>query len=244
MKTTSILTAGIAAAALATSASAVTIALDDFTTPFSGDDTQATGSGGAELQGNAGIRSTAFHTVNPNGFTRDVTLRIDANNSAGGTNVATVGSNGGQLDMSAQADVEYTVFVAYAIGSAAASALPGADTTGSIDFNVLFADGNPRTVSLTVNGVAQDSFSSAQFTDGTTAFPELQKSLSFNTADLNGMNDIFLFSIDASAGLDYTVDFFDIDIPEAPVVGVPAPAALGLLGFGLAGLGMARRRKA
>lgn len=246
MNTTNILAAAVAAATIAGSASAVTIDLDDFTTPVSGGATTVNSSGQNELSSNIGFIVSGANTVNPNGFQRTVALQIDSNTSAAQANVARVSANTGQLDMSAQADVAYTVFVEYAIGDGAASALASADSTGTIDFEILFADGNPRTVALSVNGVTQDSFTSADFVNPDEGFPELTRRLSFDTSVLNGVDDSFLISFDASTALDYTVNFFALDIPEniEPPVDVPAPAALGLLGFGLAGLGIARRRKA
>ncbi|MGB7404458.1 MAG: PEP-CTERM sorting domain-containing protein [Pacificimonas sp.] len=236
------LLAGAAAIGLATSASAVTVDVDPFDTLFGGTDNQITLNTGT---------TTAGPTVLSNGVTRSVEFTIVGNNSAGQSNSAQLEIANGQFTVSNQADVESSTELTYDVGSLFDQAVIDSNgaATGSLDILTVFAD-LTRILTLTVNGTEADSVVvQQQVGDSIGGNPvgpqQLTTSLNFDTDLLSGAgDDIITLSILGSAGLDYTIEILSANFENVPNVDVPAPGALGLLGLGVLGLGLARRRKA
>ncbi|MGB3721871.1 MAG: PEP-CTERM sorting domain-containing protein [Pacificimonas sp.] len=233
MKVASLLTAALTAAALSSAASAVTILVDDFETATTPDPLIAMIPGVTAVSGPT--------VVPPNGFERTVSLTVNKNRSPGNSNEVRADVHSGLFDIGAESGVSYTTAISYSVGSFFAD-LPGTGATGTLDIHVNFADGNPRTFALELNGVETDSDRFFDFIDGSAAFPEQTRRLAFNVADLTGA-DVFTLKITGSAGFDTTLTMLEIDIPQDPAQNIPAPGALALMGLGLLGVASARRRK-
>ncbi len=232
MKNIGFLVAMAATTALATSAGAVTLALDDFNTPFSPNPLVTDG---------ATVTSMAMVTAGANTFQRTTTLTADRNLN-GPPSQASVRTDGGNAIFSNDTGVSSILTFSYDVGSVFFDAQTGA-ASGMLRLNEIFAD-RPRTYSFAINGVTQDI--DEQLVDTEVGFPR-DIMLAFDTSALTG-SDIFTVTIDAGVegvsfgdALDLEVSILDVTIPD---LDVPAPAALGLFGLGLAGMGFARRRKA
>jgi len=98
-----------------------------------------------------------------------------------------------------------------------------------------FADSSTRTIGLTLQGGGQDGLIQAATT--TLTFAEV---FTADGADWDGFVQVdFLASSEP-----YTAfDFVELSLDEIPFAPMPAPGGLALLGLGLAGIGLARRRR-
>ncbi|MBV7257947.1 PEP-CTERM sorting domain-containing protein [Pacificimonas sp. WHA3] len=235
MKITTTLFAGAAAFGMAAAANAAVVPLDDFATAFTG---QPVFTAGPEIS--TGPQAI---TVGVENYTRTASLVVD-NNENGDPSGAQFRTDGGNFIYSSDTGVAGIVTLEYQIGSALFDAQTGA-ASGSIRILEISAD-RPRTYQFSINGVLQDT--NVVLVDTELGFPVVY-ALNFDTAILTGDDTIELV-IDAGAegqslgdALDLEISILDIEIPERPPE-VPAPGALGLLGLGILGLGMARRRKA
>ncbi len=224
---------GAVALVAATAAGAVTISLDEFTTPF--DPNPLTTSG-------ATVTSMTTVVSDGNSFDRTTTLTADRNLN-GPPSQASVRTDEGTAVFSNDTGVSSILSFSYDVGSTIADARTGADV-GTFRILEIFAD-RPRTYSLFVNGDLADS--SEQLVDTEVGFSQ-ELMFNFDAASLTG-DDTFEIRIDAGVdgvsfgdALDLELSFFDIMFED--MVDVPAPGALGLLGLGLLGMGIARRKTA
>lgn len=232
MLTSAAFTGAIAIAA-ATAASAVTISLDEFNTPF--DPNPLTTSG-------ATVTSSVTVTPDGNSFDRTTTLTADRNLN-GPPSQASVRTDAGNVVFSNDTGVSSILSFSYDVGSTIADARTGVEM-GTFRVLEIFAD-RPRTYSLFVNGDLADS--SEQLVDTEIGFSQ-ELMFNFDAASLTG-EDTFEIRIDAGVdgasfgdALDLELSFFDISFDD--VASVPAPGVLGLLGLGLLGMGIARRKTA
>ncbi|NEQ30431.1 MAG: PEP-CTERM sorting domain-containing protein [Leptolyngbya sp. SIO4C5] len=229
--------AGVATLAFSAPAAAVTITLDNFDTAFTkdgGSTTDAVLAVGSFDDGSGGQTivtedTSDLQSVMPSGLDRLGILRL--NSVAFADSAATAEINGSSLQYSADAGVNAYVQLSYALEDAFAG-IAGTNATGRVDLRTIFADANSRTFSLFVNGTLADQFTeSGTIAPGSSEF----RSLSFNTDLLNGVADGLSIRVTGPSALDIQFDQITTDVPE--------PGVLGLLGLGLAGIAMTRRRR-
>ncbi|MBV7257946.1 PEP-CTERM sorting domain-containing protein [Pacificimonas sp. WHA3] len=232
MNITTTLLAGATALGMASAATAVVIILDDFETEFAGQPYATSG---------AVVQTTDTITVDGNTFDRTASLLVD-NNVNGAPAMAQFRTDTGNFILSSDTGVSAVATLEYDLGAILFDAQTGS-ATGILRLQEEFAD-RPRTYIFTLNGVAVDT--NEQLIDTELGFPKIIE-LNFDTANLTG-NDILGITIDAGVAgrslgdaLDLELSFLNIEIPDVPV-SVPAPGVLSLLGLGLLGLGLSRRR--
>jgi|TARA_R100000501_G_scaffold10060_2_gene19908 hypothetical protein len=234
MTTFKTLLASAAAIGLASTAGAAILPLDDFNTAFPG---QPIFTDGAVVSTGPQVIS-----VSGNDFTRTASIEVDFN-SNGFPSGAQFRTDSGNFVYSSDTGVAGIVTLDYDVGSTFFDAATTAGT-GAIRIQELTAD-RPRTYSFAINGAVQDTIVS--LIDTELGFPTVYE-LTFDTSALTGSDTLSLV-IDAGAegslgdALDLELSILDIRLPDAPIEQVPAPGALGLLGLGVLGLGLARRRK-
>jgi hypothetical protein len=114
-----------------------------------------------------------------------------------------------------------------------AGTIPAGTVSGVFNFVVLFSDGNPTNLAFTFNGAALTSSVIAPNTTNAT--------VSFNApiAALSA-GGVLELTISGAAGWDLGLDSLGLTTVDAPAV--PAPGIALLLGLGLAGIAVSRRR--
>jgi hypothetical protein len=100
-------------------------------------------------------------------------------------------------------------------------------------FDLVARDLNPITISASLNGVSLDPVIPPLGGPGEYRFD----------VPLGAIDGTLTFTINGDAGYDITLDNLRLFIDQDPPFDVPAPAALGLFGLGLAAVGLRRRAR-
>lgn len=221
---TMLLTAALVAFA-STAAGAVLIQIDDFDTPQGAVvDTTADGVANSAPQAN--------YTLNGNAFSRDLSISLLPGFLAPAEVEAEV--TAGVLDISNGVGDDSTTVVRYSMDSLIDNiAAIGAISDLAFLFQVIESDANPITIGAVLNGVDLGNF----FVPANT----FNQVLSFDIPNSSLVGGDLVLTINGEPGYDLALEALGLLVNET-VVEAPAPAAIALFGFGVLGLGLARRR--
>jgi hypothetical protein len=100
-------------------------------------------------------------------------------------------------------------------------------------FDLVARDLNPISISASLNGVSLDPVIPPLGGPGTYKF----------AVPIGSIDGSLVFTINGDPGFDLTLDNLRLVITQDPPLDIPAPAALGLFGLGLAAVGLRRRAR-
>ena len=214
---------GVAVLALsATSANAVIIQIDDF-------DTDQGPIADGTTDGVPVTAPTVTYSVGGNSFDRDLSINLLSALPPEESEAEVVD---GVLDISNGVGDDSTTVVTYDVSSLVDDvAALGPILDLAFLFEVIQSDANPITIGAVLNGVDLGVFNlPANVTN---------EILSFAIPDESLVGGDLVLTINGAPGYDLALEALGLEVNQD----VPAPAMLGLFGLGLAGIGLARRRR-
>ena len=224
MKRTLLAIAALAATTLATAAPVV-ITIDNFNSPNVGPVSAPLG--GTSTNTDA-IRTWSISTI--------------AGPADGNGATLTIGSGTfpvGLLEVANASGRDSEVKVSYVLPAAVLAALPANAINVSFFLQVVQSDGNPTDLAFTLGGAPLANFAIAPNTinQGVTFGLSAAQLVTLSAGGTLGL------TLNGATGWDLTLDQFGFSY-EVPVVRVPEPTSLALVGLALAAAGAVSRRKA
>lgn len=188
------------------------------------------------------------YSIGGHAITRSMSFSLITDGSTASSQIAKLTVGPTQLKIENGSLVNSSLSLVYGIGSLAPQIMAAGTGNSSTKFTVNFSDGTgnagfgigPTTIQAYLDNVSLGSVALEQVYDQNTAPGQVSFTL------LNGLvdgTDSLRFSFSGPTGYDLAISAIALSV-NTPMAGdVPEPAMLGLFGFGLMGLGIARRRK-
>ncbi len=229
MKSFKILSAMFATFLMLSTANAVEITIDDFST--------AQGPIGDLVVGGGAVTDLIALAGLPKTINRTLSTELLASASPVQNSVEVTGGAGGILDVTNGTGEDSQVKVIWTLQS---NIFLGPVQNAGFRFTVVDSDGNPTNIGLAMGGTSLGNFAIPGNTQNQILNFALDDLAKVATVNLGGP---LTLTIDGAPGWDLSLNQLSLTFNEVPGGQVPEPGTISLLGLGLLGLGWSRWRR-